>query len=146
MLPADLQCVCCFLLPPNSHIRSQKNVAGLIDLNLHPFGGHDAITDRWVHLLLAVSPTSIGHSIDGQAAPDNNYAVFYHHDWANSDASTFWPNPSALQTALSGFDLSTTLVIGSVDSSDDDHASVRHFRAFACDRRRGVSLTYGRSV
>ena len=101
---------------------------GLIDLNLHAFGEHGTITDRWNHVVLRVSTTTMSHVIDGTPTTDASYAVFIHHDYANSDASTFWPSPTtALATAFTGFSLADTAIIGAVDNSDTAFADARHF-------------------
>ena len=77
---------------------------------------------------LGVMAGGADHTIDGLAAQDNSYAVYYHHaDYANAAGSNVWPAPSTTNTPWTAFSTLTTLVLGAVASSDATFQQDRHF-------------------
>ena len=104
---------------------------GLIDLDLQQFGGFDATTTQWVHVVLKVGASSATHTIDGLAAADSAYAVYHHHStYANSANNNVWPAPSAVNAPWTTFSTLTTLTLGAVSSvSDATFQQDRHFHS-----------------
>ena len=92
------------------------------DYPLHDAGDFDAITNRWVHIVLSVDGSSsrVETYADGQAVRTGEYG-YYVTDMAA--ANTAYPNPGALTSRLTGFNLLGDIFLG----SRSDAAADRHF-------------------
>ena len=92
------------------------------DYPLHDAGDFDAITSRWVHIVLSVDGSSsrVETYADGQAVRTGEYG-YYIDDIVT--ANTAYPNPGALTSRLTGFNLLGDIFLG----SRSDAAVDRHF-------------------
>ena len=92
------------------------------DYPLHDAGDFDAITNRWVHIVLSVDGSSsrVETYADGQPVRTGEYG-YYVTDMAA--ANTAYPNPGALTSRLTGFNLLGDIFLG----SRSDAAADRHF-------------------
>jgi hypothetical protein len=92
------------------------------DYPLHEAGSFDDITNRWVHIVLSVSPGQIQIFADGQAVSDTDDIHYYVEDVGQANDIAY-PDPGALTSQLTGFRLTDALYLG----SRSDGAADRHF-------------------
>jgi len=97
----------------------------LFDTPLHDAGDFDAVTRVWVHVVLAVTPTSVRTYDDGYLfphQPDDEYG-FYTGNGVN-EANLAQPDPGSLSGGgLGAMDFALDLVLG----GRADHDRDRHF-------------------
>ena len=97
----------------------------MFDTPLHDAGDFDAVTHVWVHVVLAVTPTSVRTYDDGYLfphQPEDEYG-FYTGNGAN-DANLADPDPGSLNGGgLGAMDFALDLVLG----GRADHDRDRHF-------------------
>eukprot|EP01047_Picozoa_sp_COSAG01_P027023 COSAG01_NODE_1766_length_9274_cov_3.461094_7_plen_764_part_01 len=103
----------------------------LFDTQLHAAGNFDAVTNKWVHVILAVTQTSIKTYDDGRLLQQGAYG-FYTSNPGDTAANIAHPNPGALNgRGFGGFVFSAPndhnggdLILG----GRADHDANRYFR------------------
>ena len=81
-----------------------------MDFPLRAAAGFDNTTSTWVHVLLAVSPTSLVTYEDGVRVPDKQYQ--FEWERASNVTNNAYPRPSHLNARMRGLSLVTPLHIG----------------------------------
>ena len=104
------------------NVRDSSGHEAVMDSSLHSASDFDAITSVWVHVVMAVEPTSIVTYDNGAAVPDTWYGSYKYNQ--NSASNVAYPKPSKLSTPLSNLTLLTDIFIG----GRADMHSDRHFR------------------
>ena len=93
------------------------------DYALHNAGNFDAITNKWMHVVLVVSPDRVLTYDDGKAVPDAQYGFFKYHSKKQKVANAAYPHPGSLKKAFKGFTLTQEIYLG----GRSDLNKQRHF-------------------
>ena len=93
------------------------------DYALHNAGNFDAITNKWMHVVLVVSPDRVLTYDDGKAVPDAQYGFFKYHSKKQKVANAAYPHPGSLKKAFKGFTLTQDIILG----GRSDLNKQRHF-------------------
>jgi hypothetical protein len=112
------------------NLKDSASTWASFDFPLHAAGDFDTITNLWVHVVLAVSPTTLKTWDDGQPVDDSLYG-FYTGALsfrtrcpaaAGGTCNAAYPYPNSTQ--LGAFTLSEKIVLG----GRADHNAQRHFK------------------
>jgi len=103
------------------NVKGDNSKEAGLDFALHDAGDFDAITNKWVHVVMVVKPRSIVTYDDGVKVADDAYG-FYKYGGAGSNIAQ--PTPSNLSATLGNITLSTDIFFGGRADKNKD----RHFR------------------
>eukprot|EP01049_Picozoa_sp_SAG25_P009216 SAG25_NODE_894_length_4879_cov_124.723640_3_plen_592_part_01 len=90
------------------NIRDKDGTEASFDYSLHRSDNFDAITSKWIHVVLHAKPATLGTFIDGRAIPKHEYGFF-----RSSSNNPARPDPTTLTSPLGQLDLQTDIYIGS---------------------------------
>ena len=96
----------------------------MFDYPLHSAGDFDSVTNTWVHVILAVTPTSCVTYDDGTKVKDSAYAFFVKKNSAATNNA--YKTPSKLNNKMKGLKLAGDIHLG---TRADKHKT-RHFNGY----------------
>ena len=103
---------------------SQSRKESMFDYPLHSAGDFDSVTNTWVHVILAVTPTSCVTYDDGTKVKDSAYAFFAKKKTATTNNA--YKTPGWLTNKMQGLNLAGDIYLG----TRADLHSDRHFNGY----------------
>jgi len=113
---------------------SKNKTHATADIPMHNASNFDSITNKWIHLVTVVTPTSLQTFLDGVAVTDGTKGsvnMYHFHQGAQNTGSTVnvaHPTPSKFRFSLESFDLKTDIFIGDRSDAKKGSQTYRQFK------------------